>query len=145
MVLRDDFRRKRATPVSAEANEEMLVEVERVPLAREEVLDEGLVELERVVMRFDRAIIFGDHAHGEVLVEVRTCLSKSLEKRVGMVEVGEEGLGDEDVTAGEKEPEAIDIGGRRVKESKQARRLLIVLLRAISRGTARNDNERAGD
>jgi hypothetical protein len=58
-----------------EANEEVLVEVERVPLAREEVLDEGLVELERVVMRLDRAIIFGDHAHGQVLVEVRTRLS----------------------------------------------------------------------
>ena len=62
-----------------------------------------------------------------------------------MVEVGKKGLGNEDVTTGEKESKAIDIGGRRVKESKQARRLLIALLRAIRRGTARNDDERTGD
>ena len=95
-------------------------------------------------MWLDRAVIFGDHAHRQVFVEVRARPSKSLEKRVGVVEVGEEGLSNEDVTPGEKESEAIDIGGRRVKESKQARRLLIVLRRAISRGTARNNDERAG-
>ena len=144
LVLRDDCRRKRAAPVSMKANEEVLVKVERVPLAREEVLDERLVELKSVVMRLDRAVIFGDHAHRQVFVEVRARLSKSPEKRVGMVEVGEEGLGNEGVTPGEKESEAVGVGGRRVKESKQAWRLLIILRRTIRRGTARNDDERTG-
>ena len=108
------------------------MEVERVPLAREQVLDEGLVELKSIIVRLDRAIIFRDHAHREVLVEVRACLSKGLEKRVGMVDVGEEGLGNEDVAPGEEESESVDVGGRRVEESKQARRLLIIAPRAQS-------------
>jgi len=49
---------------------------------------------------------------------VRARLSKSLEKRVGMVKVGEEGLGNEDVAPGEEESESVDVGGCRVEESK---------------------------
>ena len=49
-----------------------------------------------------------------------------------MVEVGEEGLGNEDVAPGEEESESVDVGGRRVEESKQARRLLIIAPRAQS-------------
>ena len=62
------------------ANEQVLVEVERAPLAREEVLDEGLAELKSVVMRLDRAVIFGDHAHRQVFVEVRStdCYTNNL-------------------------------------------------------------------
>ena len=122
LVLRDDLRRKRTAPVSMKANKEVLVKVERVPLAREEVLDEGLVELKSIIVRLDRAVILGDNAHRQVLVEVRARLSKSLEKRVGVVEVGKEGLGNEDVTAGEEESETVAIGARRVEQSNRASR-----------------------
>ena len=56
--------------MSMKANKEVLVKVERAPLAREEVLDEGLVELISIIVRLDRAFIPGDNAHRQVLVEV---------------------------------------------------------------------------
>ena len=76
------------------------MEVEQVPLACEEVLNEGLAELKSIIVRLDRAVVLGDHAHGQVLGEVRARLSKSFEETVGMMEAGEEGLRNEDVTAG---------------------------------------------
>ena len=107
------------------------MEVERVPLACEVVLNEGLVELKRVIVRHDRAVVLGDHAHGQVLDEVRARLSKSFEGRVGMMEIGEEGLRNEDVTAGEEESETVDGGICRVEQSEQAKRLVIVLRRTV--------------
>ena len=70
---------------------------------------------------------------------MRSRLGKHLEKRARVVKVGEEGLSNEDVTAGEEESETVHVGGHRVEDSEKARRLLIVFRGTIGGGTSGND------